>query len=106
MAVPKITNRFFSITALYEETGLFAAGEIRVKVVVKSGRKEVGSAAMAVYGFDAAVKEICLKNNEPNPITLMLTTIEDVEKVTISILDAGSLVELGGMKGIPVDITI
>ena len=106
MTAAKITNRFFSITALYEEKGLFAAGEIRVKVVVKSGRKEVGSVAMAAYGFDAAVKEISLKNNVPNPITLMLTTTEDVEKVTISILDAGSLVELGGRKDISVDITI
>jgi len=106
MDASKITNRFFSITALYEEEGLFPAGEIRVRVVVKSGRKEVGSVAMAAYGFDAAVKEISLKNNELNPITLMLTTTEDVESVTISILDAVSLVELGGKKDIPVEITI
>ena len=83
-----------------------AAEEIRVKVIVKSGRNEVGTAAMAAYGFDAATKEIGLKKNEPNAITIMLTTEDEVEKLTISILDAGSQVELGRKKDIPVDISI
>ncbi len=102
----KITNRFFSITALYKEQGLFAAKEIRVKVIIKSGRKEVGSAVMAAYGFEGATKEINLKPNESNPITLILTDVDDITQVSIHMLDAISQVELGRLKDIPVDIAL
>lgn len=102
----KITNRFFSITALYKEQGLFAAKEIRVKVIIKTGRKEVGSAVMSAYGFEGATKEINLKPNESNPITLMLTDVDGITEVSIHVLDALSQVELGRLKNIPVDIAI
>ncbi|MBA2883176.1 hypothetical protein HNR65_003537 [Desulfosalsimonas propionicica] len=106
LGTAKITNRFFSINAIYKETGLFAADEIKVRIVVKSGRKEVGEPVMASYGFDAATKNIALKREEPNPITLMLTTDEVLENISIHVLDAASDTDIGRLKGIPVDIAI
>lgn len=102
----KITNRFFSITALYQKKGLFTVKEIRVKAVIKSGRKEIGAAVMAAYGYETATKEICLKPGDPNAITLMLMDAENIRQVSIHFLDAVSQVELGRLKDIPVDIAL
>ena len=106
MSVPKVTNRFFSVLATYKEKGLFATTEIRAKLVVNSDRKEVGTAAMAAYGFETGTKEIILKKDEPNPITIMLTQVEGVQTISIHVLDAVSQVEIGRLKNIPVDILI
>jgi len=103
MAKPTITNRFFSVTALFTWDGMFGTKTVRVKVEIKAGRKEVGFAAMAAYGFED--KEIVLEIDKENPITLMLSQT-DVEKVSISLLDAVSQVEIARLDNIPVNITI
>ena len=102
----KITNRFFSVIATYFTQGLFDPKEMRVKMSVRSKRKDVGFAAMSAYGFEEGTKEIVLQKDEPNSITFMLTDVQDIKNVTIHVLDAISQVELARIKNIPVAIAI
>jgi len=102
----KITTRFFSVTATYFSEGLFGPEEIRVKLSVKSKRKDVGFAAMSAYGFEEGTKEIILQKDTPNSITFMLTDVQDLKNLTIHVLDAISQVELARIEHIPVEIAI
>jgi len=103
IAKPAITNRFFSVTALFTWEGMFGPQTVRVKVEIKAGRKEVGTAAMAAYGFED--KEIVLEKDKENPITLMLSQT-DVERVSIILLDAVSQMEMARLENVPVNVTI
>lgn len=105
-ARPEVTTRFFSITATYVQKGFFGSDSIRVKIMVKAGRKEVGRTAMAAYGFEDSTGEINLERDKPNPITIMLTEPEGVTDVSIQVLDASSLVKLGSVKKLPVSLSI
>ena len=105
MDKPKITTRFFSVKATYRLTGLMGAEEIRVNLAVRANRKEVGFAAMAAYGFEEGTREIMLRRDEPNAITIMLTE-ENLESVSVHALDTISQVELARLENIPVAITI
>jgi hypothetical protein len=104
MEKPQISTRFFSVTATYKIEGLFGPEEIRVSVVARSNRQDVGFAAMAAYGFEEGTKEILLKRDQPNPITFMLKDIEEIKSVTVHIYDAVSQVELARLEHIPVAI--
>jgi len=102
----KITNRLFSVVAKYVGGTLFAAAEKRVKVSVRSGRQEIGTAATAAYGFEDGTQEVVLEQGKPNAITVMLTGDTDVPSASIHVIDAASQVELASMKNIPVDIAV
>jgi hypothetical protein len=104
MDKPKITTRFFSVTATYKIEGLFGPEEIRVSVVARSNRQDVGFAAMAAYGFEEGTKEIVLRKDQPNSITFMLKDVEEMKSVTVHVYDAVSQVELARMEHIPVTI--
>jgi hypothetical protein len=106
MEKAKITTRFFSVTATYYAQGLLGSEEIRVKIIVKTDRKDVGSAVMSVYGFEEGTKEIVLVRNKPNPITIMLTDTQDLKDVSVHVLDAISQVEFARLEHIPVQISI
>jgi hypothetical protein len=106
MERPKITTRFFSVAATYESTGLFDAGELRVRVVVRGDKKDIGSAATAAYGFEDGTQEIVLQKDRPNPITLMLPAEVEVKVVSVHVLDAATHVELGRKESIPVTIAV
>jgi hypothetical protein len=106
LAKPKITTRFFSVEAKYTVAGLFGDDSRRVKVIVRSNRKEVGMAAMAAYGFEEGTQEIVLEKDLPNAITVMLTEDVDGPAVSVHVLDAVSQVELAAIKVIPVEIGI
>jgi hypothetical protein len=101
----KITTRFFSVKATYRLTGLMGAEEIRVNLAVRANRKEVGFAAMAAYGFEEGTREIILRRDEPNAITIMLTG-ESLDSVSLHALDTISQVELARLENIPVAISI
>ena len=103
---PRITTRFFSVTVTYFSEGLFGPEEIRVKLSVRSKRKDVGFAAMSAYGFEEGTKEIILQKDKPNSITFMLTDVQDLKNLTIHVLDAISQVELARIEHIPVEIAI
>lgn len=105
MEKPKITTRFFSVKATYRLTGLMGAEEIRVNLAVRANRKEVGFAAMAAYGFEEGTREIMLRRDEPNAITIMLTE-ENLDSVSVHALDTISQVELARLENIPVAISI
>ncbi len=106
MARPKITTRFFSIEATYRDSRLFSSDTRKVLLKVKAGRKEIGTAVMAAYGFDESSREIALEKDKPNVITMILETQEKVSKASVHVLDANTYVELAVLKDIPVDISI
>jgi hypothetical protein len=106
MERPKVTTRFFSVTATYESTGLFGADELRVRVVVRGNKKDIGFAAMAAYGFEDGTQEIALQKGRPNPITLMLPAEVEAKSVSVHVLDAATHVELGRKENIPVTIAV
>ena len=106
LAKPKITTRFFSIELRYTVGGLFGDDKKRVKVVVRADRTDVGTAAMAAYGFEEGTQEIVLEKDRPNAITMMLTAELDTPTVSVHVLDAATQVELAGEEDIPVEISI
>lgn len=102
----KITNRLFSVVAKYVGGTLFAAAEKRVRVFVRAGRQDIGTAAVAAYGFEDGTQEIVLQQGKPNAITVMLTGSIDAKSASIYIVDAASQVELASIKNVPVDIAM
>jgi len=106
MSKSEITTRFFSITLRYSLQDLYGPDSLRVKVAVKAGKKEVGMPATAAYGFEESTREIILEKEKPNPVTIMLTEVEGVSSVTVSVIDAASRIELGCRKDVPVKISI
>lgn len=106
MEKPRITTRFFSVTATYTMDGLFGADEKRTKFVVRVGKKEIGAAAMAAYGFEDGTQEIVLQKDRPNAVTLMLTVETDARSVSVHVLDAATQVELKRLENIPVAIAM
>jgi hypothetical protein len=100
----KITTRFFSVTATYKLPGLYSPKTIRVITQVKSGNKDIGSAAMSSYGFKEGAKEILLEKGKPNPITFILTETENIQNVWVQILDVVTQKELAKTEQIPVEI--
>lgn len=101
-----ISTRFFSVMLTYKTEGLFGPDEIRVKLVVMSGRREVGVSVAATYGFEEGTKEIILKKGEPNTVTVLLTDTEGVENITCQVIDVVTQAELVKEKDIPVRISI
>ena len=106
LAKSTITTRFFSLNLTYSLAGLFGPKLITVKLVVTSGTQEVGMAAMAAYGFEESTREVQLRKDEVNAVTVMLTVVDDLDMVNVQILDAGSLVKLTKKDNIPVQISI
>jgi hypothetical protein len=106
MDKPKITTRFFSITATYVIEGLqLGPEEVRVRAVVRANRKDIGFAATAAYGFEEGTREIVLKKDNPNAITFMLTDISEVDELSVHVLDAVSQMELAQKEHIPLVIS-
>jgi PglZ domain len=103
---PAVTNRFFSVVATLKEEGLFTDEQIRVRAVVVSGRTEAGFCAMAAYGYEEGTREIILKKNQPNALTIMLTGDGALEKVTVRLLDCLTQLELAAVNDLPVKLAI
>ncbi len=106
MERPRITTRFFSVTATYSLTGFFGPEEKRVKAVVRANKKDIGSAVAAAYGFEDGTQEIVLRKDKPNAITLMLPSEADLKAVSVHILDAVTQVELKRLDDIEVALGI
>ena len=103
---PAVTNRFFSVVATLKEEGFFTAEEIRVRALVMSGKSEAGFCAMAAYGYEEGTREIILKKNQPNALTIMLAGDGNMEKVTVRLLDCHTQLELAEIADVPVKLTI
>ena len=103
---PAITNRFFSVVATLKEEGLFTAEEIRVRVVVSAGRSEAGFCAMAAYGYEEGTREVTLKMNQPNALTIMLSGEGSTDKVTVRLVACHTQLELAVMPDVPVKLAI
>ena len=101
-----VTNRFFSVTACLEPEGLFPPDEVRVRAMVFSEKSEVGFCAMAAYGYAESTREITLRNNEPNALTILLMANFDLDKVTVRLFDCRTQVELASIVDVPVKLMI
>lgn len=101
-----ITNRFFSVVLKYVSTDFYLDEEIRVKVSIMAGNKEVGNAVMAAYGFADDVREISLIKEKPNAITFMLSESVSIDKVSIRVIDASNDIVIESKKDIPVKLCI
>jgi hypothetical protein len=101
-----ITNRFFSVVATLKEEGLFSPDEVRVRAVVLAGKAEAGFCAMAAYCYEEGTREIALKKNQPNALTIMLTGDSAPDKVTVRLLDCHTQLELASLADVPVKLTI
>jgi PglZ domain-containing protein len=106
MDKPKVTTRFFSVTAHYSAEGLFGTEELRIRVSVQANGKQVGGAATAQYGFEDGTQEIVLKRGEPNAITLMLTETQAVGSIAIVGINAATDLEVARHESIPVSLVV
>lgn len=106
MDKPKVTTRFFSVTALFSAEGLFGTEELRIRAVVLANGKQVGRAATAQHGFEDGTQEIRLKRGEPNAVTLMLTETKDVNSIMVVGINAATDLEVARLENIPVSVVI
>jgi len=104
MEKAKVTNRLFTVLLTYEGGDLFAAEEKRVRVEVRSGKRLVGNAATAGYGFEDGTTEIQLRRKDPNTVTLLTTEEAGLKQLSVHVLDAESRVELVSLMNLEVDI--
>jgi len=104
MEKAKVTNRLFTVLLTYEGGDLFAAEEKRVRVEVRSGKRLVGNAATAGYGFEDGTTEIQLRRKDPNTVTLLITEEAGLKQLSVHVLDAESRVELVSLMNLEVDI--
>lgn len=103
---PAITNRFFSVVATMKEEGMFSPEEVRVRAVVLAGKTDAGFCAMAAYGYEEGTREITLKKNQPNALTIMLSGDGSFDKLTVRLLDCHNQLELASLADIPVKLSI
>ena len=104
MDKPKITNRLFSVVIEWtspkqQQLIPVDANQRRVRLVVRSGRDDIGMAVQAMYGYQDATGDIILEKDKPNYIMLMITD-EDFRQgsVMIRLLDSETMVELGNLE--------
>lgn len=106
----QITNRIFMIDVLFASSKLdFLAEEEmkeKVKLIIHSQEKEIGSVVAAKSGFNESNRSLELKNNELNTITIMLSDVEGISKFDITMYEYESDVLLASKKDIPLKITI
>jgi hypothetical protein len=102
----KVTNRFFSLTVLLKADGLFSEAQKRIRFEARSGKNEVGYAAMASYGYEEGTREIAIVSGKPNSVTMMLTATEDVTKISVRAIDCETQLVLAELTDIAVELAI
>jgi len=102
----KVTNRFFSLTVTLKAEGLFAEAQKRIRIEARSGKNEIGYAAMASYGYEEGTREIAIASAKPNAVTMMLTATEGLSKVSLRAVDCETQLVLGELCDVPVDLAI
>lgn len=105
-----ITNRIFTVKVSYSDERLFIE-EVRdeskkVRVLVKSENKIIGQAEAAGFGFNDSTKEIGLKKDEDNIITIILDEKINEGFADIVVVDTETDIELTKISGIPIKIMI
>lgn len=102
-----ITTRFFTVTINFYPPHLFYDEIYKIRLSIREDKNEVGDIVTAVYGFDENTKEITLKKEKENHITIMLTKeIGKGKTISIYLLDAKTGKELEAIKDIEVSISI
>ena len=105
-----ITNRIFTVQVSYNGVRLFdeESGEEskKVKVIVKSDSEIIGQAEAAGFGFNDSSKEVGLKKDEDNTVTIILH--EEIKDgfADIIVLDPETDIELEKISKIPIKIMI
>lgn len=101
----KITARFFTVKTKFSWKGLFGDDKKRVKILVMSGNKELGSIATAVYGHGGGTSKVVLEKEKENHVTLMLQEGVKEKSVDIIMLDDNTGKELDKIGNIPLALT-
>ena len=105
-----ITNRIFTVQVSYSNVRLFdeETGEEskKVKVIVKSNSEIIGQAEAAGFGFNDSTKEVGLKKDEENIVTIILDKEVKEGFADIIVLDPETDIELEKISGIPIKIMI
>jgi len=109
----KLTTRFFSVQITGFNSGLFDIAAPKVRVELRAKGKIVSRAVSASYGFEEAIGDVALRNEEgnskriaPNTITLMITEVPDQKSVGLYLLDASTGAELARLEKIEVIIAM
>ncbi len=109
----KLTTRFFSVQITGVNTGLFDIEPPKVRVELRVKGKTVSRAVSASYGFEEAIGDVALRNDEQNPknlapntVTLMLIEEPEQKSIGLYLLDAGTGAELSRMEKIEVAIAM
>jgi hypothetical protein len=103
----RITNRFFSATLSLESEEIFTPEAKVVRVELVAGSKAiVGHAAMAAYGFEEGTRELVVEPNQPNSVTMMLTSPVAPEQLSIRVVNSKNDVVLAALKDIPVNLAL
>lgn len=106
LAKPRITNRLFSVTAELKSESLFAESPRRIRVEARSGKAEVGYAAVASYGYEEGTREILMQPGKANAITVMLTSGENLTRIGLRAVDCETQLVLVELSDIPVELAI
>lgn len=102
----RVTNRLFTVTLRYHKGSLLSGEDRRVRVVVRSGKEDIGRAATAVHGFDQVTGEVVLAAGQENHVTIMLTS--DVQRglLVVAIVDPDTEVTLKQTIEVPYDLSV
>ena len=104
-----ISNRIFTVRAEFASSELsFNISEPlkkRVRFKVIAGKKEVGRAEAADYGFNETTKEIELIHGNPNVITIVMSDTAGLSSIDILMLDSATDLELAKLENISVKLT-
>ena len=101
-----ITNRFFSVSLSLESSELLPTEARQIRVEILSGKVVVGQAAMAAYGFEEGTKEIQVRPDQENSVTLMLECSSPPQVVTLQVTDSKSGLVLTELPDIPVNLAL
>lgn len=104
LSAPRVTNRFFVVTAVYGGN-LFSRPTRRVRLEITVAGAPVGQTATAQYGYDASSQEITLEKAKENAVTLFFSSEQTSGEMQIQMRDAESGAVLAQGGPIPFEFT-
>jgi hypothetical protein len=107
MSKKEVTNRFFSLNLSLTGEELFRPESRRVAISITQGRKAVGYAAMAAYGFEESTRSILLEPDKPNAVTVMISPeAKNQSSIRIKVEDIQTGVVVAEVANVPLTLSI
>ena len=104
MSGPRVTNRFFTVSLVYQPGTLLRTSR-KVRCVLISGGEPVGYAATAEYGYNEVSQEITLEQHKENVVTLFLTADKTAGTLRVQLKDSETDAILAQEGPIQFDLT-